>query len=69
MVTVIDPEILDFSNLSLMIGNIAGIFPGVITLVVSIIPILFILSIVSLVLGIFGAIIGMVEGLMHNMFR
>jgi hypothetical protein len=69
MVTVIDPNMLDFTNLSTLIGNIAQIFPGVVALVVGVIPILFILAIVGLVFGIFGAVIGMIEGLMRGLFK
>lgn len=68
-ITCIDPDMLDFSNLSTLIGNIAGIFPGVVSLVVGVIPILFILAIVGLVFSIFGAVIGMIEGLMRGLFK
>jgi len=67
--TVIDPNMLDFSNLSTLISNIALIFPGVVSLVVGVVPILFILAIVGLVFSIFGAIVSMIEGLMHSVFK
>ena len=60
---------LDFANLSTLIGNIALIFPGVVALVVGVIPILFILAIVGLVFSIFGSIIAMIEGLMRSVFK
>jgi Na+(H+)/acetate symporter ActP len=69
MTTVIDPNMLDFTNLSTLISNIALIFPGVVGLVVGIVPILFILAIVGLVFSIFGAIVAMIEGLMRSVFR
>jgi Na+(H+)/acetate symporter ActP len=69
MATVIDPNMLDFANLSTLIGNIALIFPGVVALVVGVIPILFILAIVGLVFSIFGSIIAMIEGLMRSVFK
>ena len=69
MATVIDPAMLDFANLSTLIGNIALIFPGVVALVVGVIPILFILAIVGLVFSIFGSIIAMIEGLMRSVFK
>lgn len=69
MPTVIDPNMLDFANLSTLIGNIALIFPGVVALVVGVIPILFILAIVGLVFSIFGSIISMIEGLMRSVFK
>ena len=69
MVTLIDPEMLDFANLSLLIGSIAQIFPGIVSLVVGVIPILFILAIVGLVFSIFGSIISMIEGLMRSVFK
>lgn len=69
MTTVIDPNMLDFANLSTLIGNIALIFPGVVALVVGVIPILFILAIVGLVFSIFGSIISMIEGLMRSVFK
>jgi ABC-type multidrug transport system permease subunit len=69
MPTTIDPNMLDFANLSTLIGNIALIFPGVVALVVGVIPILFILAIVGLVFSIFGSIISMIEGLMRSVFK
>jgi ABC-type multidrug transport system permease subunit len=69
MPTTIDPNMLDFANLSALIGNIALIFPGVVALVVGVIPILFILAIVGLVFSIFGSIISMIEGLMRSVFK
>jgi hypothetical protein len=68
-VAVIDPNMLDFKNLSTLISNIALIFPGVVGLVVGVVPILFILAIVGLVFSIFGAIISMIEGLMRSVFK
>ena len=67
--SIIDPRMLDFTNLSTLIGNIALIFPGIVALVVGVVPILFILAIVGLVFSIFGAIISMVEGLMRSVFK
>ena len=69
VVAVIDPNMLDFANLSTLISNSALIFPGVVALVVGVVPILFILAIVGLVFSIFGAIVSMIEGLMRSVFK
>ena len=55
--TVIDPNVIDFANLSSLIGNIAGIFPGIITLVISIIPLYIVQGLIYLILGIFGGLV------------
>ena len=60
-VTVIDPNLIDWANLSAMISNIPQIFPGVIAMVVGILPLIFIGMIVGLVVGLFGAIIDIVK--------
>jgi hypothetical protein len=57
MTTVIDPSVIDFANLSALIGNIAGIFPGIITLVISIIPLYIVQGLIYLILGIFGGLV------------
>ena len=57
MTTVIDPNVIDFENLSALIAGIAGIFPGIITLVVSIIPLYIVQGLIYLVLGIFGGLV------------
>ena len=66
---IIDPNLVDVLNLSAFIGNIALIFPGVVSLVVGVIPILFILAIVGLVFSIFGSVISMIETLMRSVFK
>jgi Na+(H+)/acetate symporter ActP len=66
---IIDPNMLDTANLSKLIANIALIFPGVVGLVVGVVPILFILAIVGLVFSIFVAIVSMIEGLMRSVFK
>ncbi len=57
MSTLIDPSVIDFQNLSALIGNIAGIFPGIITLVISIIPLYIVQGLIYLILGIFGGLV------------
>jgi hypothetical protein len=57
MTTIIDPSVIDFANLSALIGNIAGIFPGIITLVISIIPLYIVQGLIYLILGIFGGLV------------
>ena len=55
----IDPNIIDFENLSTMIGNVAGIIPGIVTLVVSTVPLFIVNGVVYLIMGIFGGVIAM----------
>jgi hypothetical protein len=55
----IDPNIIDFANLSTMIGNVAGIIPGIVTLVVSTVPLFIVNGVVYLIMGIFGGVIAM----------
>jgi hypothetical protein len=62
---LVDPNIVDFTNLSTLIGNIGGIFPGIIALVVNTIPLFVVQGILYLILGIFGAVIMMFS----NMWR
>ena len=65
MTTVIDPNVIDFSNLSTLIGNIAGIFPGIITLVISIIPLYIVQGLIYLILGIFGGLVASFAHMWH----
>jgi len=60
---VIDPNMIDTANLSTLIGNIGGLFPGVVNLVVAVLPLIIIMIIVGLVVAIFGGIGKMVESL------
>jgi hypothetical protein len=62
---VVDPNVIDFANLSDLIANVAGIFPGIIALVVQTIPLFIIQGILYLILGVFGAVIMMFS----NMWR
>jgi uncharacterized membrane protein len=64
--TFIDPNVIDFANLSTMISNVAGIFPGIISLVVQTIPLFIIQGVIYLVLGIFGAVITMFATMWHH---
>ena len=57
--TIIDPNIIDFTNLSTMIGNVAGIIPGIVTLVVSTVPLFIVNGVVYLIMGIFAGVIAM----------
>ena len=57
--TFIDPNIIDFQNLSTMIGNVAGIIPGIVTLVVSTVPLFIVNGVVYLIMGIFAGVIAM----------
>ena len=66
---IIDPKMLDTANLSTLIGNIALVFPGVVSLVIGVVPILFILAIVGLVFALFGSIVSMIESLMRSVFK
>ena len=59
--TPIDPNIVDWANLSALIGNIPRIFPGVIAMVIGILPLIFIGMIIGLVVGLFGAIMEIVK--------
>lgn len=52
----IDPSVIDFSNLSTLIGNVGRVFPGIIVLVVSIIPLYIIQGLLYLLIGLFGAV-------------
>ena len=65
----INPNIIDYPNLSLLIGNMAGIFPGIVTLVVGVLPILITLAIISVIFGVLGAVIGMIGNLAHGLFK
>ena len=60
---VIDPNMIDTANLSTLIGNIGELFPGVVNLVVAVLPLIIIMIIVGLVVAIFGGIGKMVESL------
>jgi hypothetical protein len=60
---VIDPDMIDTANLSTLISNIGELFPGVVNLVVAVLPLVIIMIIVGLVVSIFGGIGKMVEGL------
>jgi flagellar biosynthesis protein FliQ len=61
VVTVIDPNIVDWQNLSALISSIPQLFPGVIAMVVGILPLIFIGMVIGLVVGLFGAIIDIVQ--------
>jgi hypothetical protein len=65
----IDPNIIDYTNLSLLIGNMAGIFPGIVTLVVGVLPILITLAIIGVIFGILGAVVGMIGSLAHGLLK
>jgi len=66
---IIDPKMLDTANLSTLIGNIALVFPGVVSLVIGVVPILFILAILGLVFVLFGSIVSMIESPMRSVFK
>jgi hypothetical protein len=55
--TPIDPNVIDFANISSLIGNIAGIFPGIISLVVGILPLYIVQGLIYLFVGLFSAIL------------
>jgi len=59
----IDPNMIDTKNLSALIGNVGGLFPGVIALIISVMPLVIIMVIAGLVVAIFGGIEGMVQNL------
>jgi hypothetical protein len=65
----VDPNIVDFANLSSLLSNIADLFPGIISLVTSILPLIFIMAIIGLIVGIMDSILDMVGGLMSFMKR
>lgn len=54
--TPIDPNVIDFSNLSTLVGNVARIFPGIIVLIVSIVPLYIAQGLIYLLIGFFGAL-------------
>lgn len=68
MVTVIDPNVVDWANLSTMIGSIPTIFPGIIALITGLLPLIFIGAIIGLVIGLFDSIVGMI-GNLSNVFK
>lgn len=55
--SIIDPNLLDFANLSTLIGNIAGIFPGIVVLVISMVPLYIIQGLTYLILGLLAGIV------------
>ena len=61
--TPIDPNVVDWANISGLIGNISRIFPGIIAMVLGILPLIFIGMIVGLVVGLFGAIMEVVKNI------
>ena len=63
LTTVIDPNIVDWTNLSSMIEDIPTIFPGIIALIVGLLPLIFIGMIVGLIVGLFDGIVEVVRGL------
>jgi hypothetical protein len=65
VVAIIDPYIVDWQNLSALISSIPQLFPGVIAMVVGILPLIFIGMIIGLVVGLFGAIIDIVKNVTH----
>lgn len=65
---VIDPNIIDTDNLSTLIGNIGGIFPGFVTLISNVVGPWIILAVMGLVVGMFAAITGGFRDL-FNIFR
>lgn len=56
---VIDPNVIDYGNLSTMIANVALIIPGIVTLVVSTVPLFIVHGVVYLITGIFAGVIAM----------
>jgi PKD repeat protein len=54
---IIDPNTIDFANLSALIGNVAGIFPGIVTLVVSIVPLYITQGLLYLIIGIMAGLV------------
>jgi len=61
--TPLDPNMIDWANLSALIASIPQIFPGIIAMVVGILPLIFIGMVVGLVVGLFGAIIDIVKNI------
>jgi hypothetical protein len=56
--TPIDPNIIDYTNMSTLIANVGGIFPGFVSLISAIVGPWIILAVIGLVMGLFGAITG-----------
>ena len=54
---IIDPNVIDFVNLSTLIGNIGGIFPGIIALVVNIIPLYIVQGLLFFMVALFAGIV------------
>jgi hypothetical protein len=61
--TPINPNVVDFGNISKLIGNIGGVFPGIIVLVVNIVPLYIVQGLLWLIIGLFGAISVMFAGM------
>lgn len=57
----IDPNIIDATNLSALIENVAGIFPGVTSLIGAIIGPMILIALVGFIGGIFASILGMLR--------
>ncbi len=68
LTVVIDPDIIDVANMSTLIGNIGGIFPGFVTLISNIIGPWIILAVLGVVMGLLAAITDGFKN-MFNMFR
>ena len=68
MAVVINPELIDTANLSTLIGNIGGIFPGFVTLISNIIGPYIILVVLGVVVSLLGALTDGFKN-MFNMFR
>jgi len=54
---IINPTQIDFANLSSLIGNIAGIFPGIVVLVISIVPLYIVQGLLYLILAFFVGLV------------
>lgn len=55
--TPIDPNAIDFTNLSRLVGNIAGIFPGIVVLIVNIVPLYIVQGLLYLIIALFAGIV------------
>jgi hypothetical protein len=53
---IIDPNMLDFVNLSRLLSNLSLIFPGVIALITGIVPLLIMLTAIGLIFSTFGIV-------------
>lgn len=68
LTVVINPDVIDYTNLSTLIGNVGGIFPGFVTLISNIIGPYIILVVLGVIVTLLGAITDGFKNI-FNIFR